>query len=194
MSWSALRRIAPAPESALEALAPLQTLRDQIRIADDFDDATLKRHRAAAFGHLSGPEGVIGIALAPETWRMTLPGFPTRLRIPLGPVQSVVSVSCRTPEGGVETLPPETWRAALDLDPAELIGVWPQTQPAPDAVRVDFVAGFAPEDFPEAIRQAIHLLVGHWDRYREAGAQDAVKKIPHGVFDLIAPYRRGVVA
>lgn len=194
MSWTALRRIAPASEAVLEGLAPLQTLRDQLRLTDELEDATLKRYRAAAFAHLGGAESLTGLALAPETWRLTLSAFPARLLLPLGPVQSVSGVSCRTAAGELEALAPEDWRAALDLDPAELIGVWPETEAAPDAVRVDFVAGYSPELFPEALRQAVHLFVGHWHRHREAGGEDATRRIPHGVLDLIAPYRRGLVA
>jgi len=62
-----------------------------------------------------------------------------------------------------------------------------------DAISVEYVAGYASAgQIPEGIRQAILLLVAHFDRNREATvistSRMSVSELPLGVDALLAPH------
>jgi uncharacterized phiE125 gp8 family phage protein len=75
---------------------------------------------------------------------------------------------------------------------------WPQTGDYINAVRIRFVSGYAPEgsppDYregvPQAIKQAILLLVGHWYENREdVVVGTVVNKLPTAAEALLFNYR-----
>ncbi len=46
-------------------------------------------------------------------------------------------------------------------------------------------------DFPEPLKQALRMMVGHWFENREAVAMGVTSDmVPFGVFDLLKPYRQ----
>jgi uncharacterized phiE125 gp8 family phage protein len=65
---------------------------------------------------------------------------------------------------------------------------WPATAPVPGAVQITYVAGYAnAAAVPQAIKQAMLLLIGHWYKHREA-AGEAMQEPPFAVGALLSPY------
>jgi len=69
---------------------------------------------------------------------------------------------------------------------------WPATQNRPNAVSVEFVAGFGDASkVPQGIKQAILLMVGHWYENREAVTMQGnnAGELPMAVDSLLMMHR-----
>lgn len=172
-----LRRIlAPAPAITLDET------RANLRIDHTDEDGLLQRYAAAASTFV---EQHTGRAFGLQTWELTTSCFPRTGFVPSwGPVVSVSSITYRDALGAATLLPAEAYQAVPGFGGAILpIGAWPATT---GPVMIQYVAG---EGWPEDVRQAVHLLVGHWFLQREAVSDRAVS-IPFGVDALLGPYHR----
>lgn len=182
---------------ALELVTPPATpvvdLADLKRhvVAEDFtdDDAYLTSLELAAVSFLDGHTGLLGRCLNNQTWRLSYDCFPSgALKIPLGPVTAVDSVQYTDTDGVVQTWDsanyvvdtegPEGWVVPVDE--------WPDTQDTVNAVQVTFQAG---GDIPEAVKQAIRMLVADWYEFRHTPMKNATS-IPYGVRSILAPFTR----
>jgi len=117
------------------------------------------------------------------TLRLTLEAFPAGryLEIPRPPLQSVTAVRYYDAAGTLQTLDPAVYHVsgahpAPVLTEAPMPGVvtlkagasWPTTEDRPDAVEVEFVAGYGePADVPAGIKHAMLLHVA--DSYDQRG-------------------------
>lgn len=182
-----LVRITPSaatPVSVAEAKA-------NMRVEHSDDDALIASLIAAATDHLDGWTGMLGRALINQTWRMFVDSWPTdrRIRLPLGPVQSIAAIQFHMDGTDTTIDPGEYWLEDGVIYPVEGYA-WPALSEW--GAQVDFVAGYGEvaSDVPPAIRQAILLLVGHWYNSREAVSPAQIKELPFGVEALLSPYRR----
>lgn len=211
-----VRTIAPTetPVTVEEAMSHLN--------ADSLDagiQSAIARSISAATGYLDGCDGLLGKALITQTWRLYLPAFyescccdypfdwpsgslsSQAIKLPLSPLQSVTEISYTDTNGDQQVLDPDTAYRVIDGRLAEVlpIGSWPTVQTAnPRAVSITFVAGFADDaaaldiQAPE-LREAILLLISHWDIHRDAvvgvEGRDSSTELPLGFSALIAPYR-----
>jgi uncharacterized phiE125 gp8 family phage protein len=118
--------------------------------------------------------------------------------LPLGPVQSVLSVKYIDPEGVEQTLADTVY--VLDLYRRTPVlrlaygALWPATRYQPDAIKVRYRAGYAftdspPQLVPEPILDAMRLLVGHSIESREAVDDNRLAELPLGVKYKLDPYR-----
>lgn len=170
------------------AIVSLPEVKEQARVVDGDDDALLTGLRDAAVQWMDGWSGVLGRALATQTWDMHLPWFPEgAIVLPLGPVASVVSIVYRNAAGAEVTVDPLTYRVAIAGGHGTVTPVasWPAAGDFADAVRVRWICGQAVADIPHPIRLAARVLAAHW--YDQRGADGDV---PDVVWSLIAPYRR----
>lgn len=176
-----IRLVTPPAASAV----PLVEAKAHLRVDHDEDDALIAGLVDAATGHLDGWTGVLGRALMPQVWEMTLDRFPrSEIRLPLGPVASIVSISYDDSAGVEQVVESDQYRVDARGWPAPVSGAaWPSTA---GAVRVRWTAGTG---CPAPVKHAILLLVGHWYAAREA-AGAALAEMPFGVAALIAPWRR----
>ena len=198
-------RLITAPTDAVLTLAEV---RDHCRV-DDGDTAPNTRLAAliaAATAYLDGGEGILGRCLLPQTWEYYGPTWPRNL--PLPPTIAVASVKYLDLAGVEQTLAVDQYRviygttvAGATIWPA--IGTtWPETDIAPDAVRVRFSAGYAPTDasppvsqVPLGIRQAMLLMVSHWYENRsEVVVGTSAVPLPMGAAELLAPHRLNLIA
>lgn len=121
--------------------------------------------------------------LITATYDLKLQHFPIarHLVLPRGPLQSVTSVSYIDTAGVTQTLVEDTDfetitskrdRGEIRLLPAKS---WPAVQERARPVTVRFVAGYgdAASDVPEAVRQALLLLVATHYEHREAAMGEA---------------------
>ena len=174
-----------------------------LRVEHEDENTLIDALIAAARQHV---EAVTGRALLTQTWDLVLPGFPLSgvIELPKAPLQSVTSITYVDPDGVLRTLDPSQYLVQTPAGPHAAPGritrppnvAWPATEASRlDAVMVRFVAGYGSSgaDVPEAIRQALLLLIGHWYENREAvsGAVGgaAMADVPFGAEALLTPYR-----
>lgn len=118
-----------------------------------------------------------------------------------GPVTSIVSITYTDPSGATQTVPSANYVADLDSMPARvapaLAKVWPSTAPLPEAVKIDFIAGYSsPAAVPDDIKAAHKLWLAHLYEHREQVMVDkriVALDMPWGVQMLMAPYRHYLV-
>lgn len=187
--WNNLTRITPPAD-------PLITLDDAKRHvgASDYDEADeiLADLIESATDLIEGPSGV-GRAMVTQTWRGTLDSLPSSFSIPLGPVQSITSISYVDPDGVSQTIPSTDYHTDFDRHPAlvAFYSVPPATARVPGAVKVTFVAGYGdPADTPAKVRHAARLLIGSWFKNREADTAAPLTEIPLGVTRILNQIRR----
>ncbi|MFU0504122.1 head-tail connector protein [Pseudaminobacter sp. NGMCC 1.201702] len=160
-----------------------------MNVFHDDDDTLVDLYVTAATELIEGPNG-IGIALRPQTWRLSLDYFPAEIRIPLGPVTGVTSVKYTDTTGAEQIV--TGYRLDKDAQPARLLPAlgasWP-TICDPGAVKVEFKCGYA--EVPFVLRAAVLLLAGHWYNNRETVDDTSLKKIPYGVDTILERYRVG---
>lgn len=147
------------------------------------EDAIIARLIAAATAHLDGRAGLLGRALAPQTWTWAgrIPDT-GRVVLPLAPVLSITSV---TVDG--DALASSAYELAdADNGEIDLEGY------ACAAAVIVFEAGYADAEIPEPLKHAILLLVAHWFEHREefTVVEGSARSIPYGVRALTAAYRR----
>lgn len=163
--------------------------------ASDYDevDDFLTELVEAATAHIETPAGV-GVALVTQTWRATLDHLPSSFSIPLGPVQSITSITYVDRDGQTQTLDPSSYHTDFDRHPALVAFIKPRPTDLaniPGAVKVTFVAGYGdPADVPANIRHAARLLIGEWFRNREASSEARLSEIPMGVTRILNQIRR----
>jgi uncharacterized phiE125 gp8 family phage protein len=138
-------------------------------------------------------------ALITSTWLWTFDRFPRKtkwLSLPMWPVQSIVKIEYRNEsdvwteiESAKIVLRKNNGRARVALKGWE---AWPFAKFTPDAVRVEFVAGFGDEstDVPHIWQRAILLLVTHWfENPQAAQTGTEFRTIPFGVESIIENLR-----
>jgi len=138
-------------------------------------------------------------ALAGQTLELLLNTFPTgnSIEIPKPPLVSVSSVKYKDSDGVEHTMPTSDYIVDTDqIFGRVVLGYnksWPVFTPYPvNPVRIRFEAGYSYVDFPESIKHAIKLIVGHWYENREAVLTGTVsKEIEIAVKDLLIQYRAG---
>lgn len=177
------RTIAPT-----DRVISLDSARKQCRIDFEDDDDILLECIDAATAYVEGPNG-IGMALLPQTWRLSADALTKNFLIPLCPVIEIESITV----GGT----------AID---ASLISVDTDSKPARVSldvvprfvgngqVKIVFRAGYENEaDIPADIKGAIRMIVGLLYENREAGMAGGttmeVTEIPFTVQHILDRYR-----
>lgn len=178
----------------------LDELKAHVQVEHDLDDALLTACQLAARVWV---ETHLRCALISQTFEGYLDCFPCGpIVLRHGALQSVDSVMYYDADGVEQTLDPSVYHVDTVRRPGRLYlrhgESWPATEfGRPNAVRVQFVAGFgdSPEDVPAPIKAAIKLLAGHMYAFREpeiTGTVIARSGFAHEA--LLAPYRvMGVV-
>ena len=187
--WSRLvRTVAPA-----SPVITLAEAKKHLRVFHDEDDADIADMVEAATSSIEGPNG-IGIALMPQTWRLSLDYFPRQIIVPLGPVTDILDIEYVQEDGTTGAV--ASWRTDLDSQPCRIWPrydeSWPVSRCEPGAVKVTFTAGY--DVVPFDLKAALKLIVGHLYEHREAVTTDAAKDLPMGVSPILERYRVGRLA
>lgn len=162
-----------------------QAVRDHLRVDVGDEDYLVGKYIAAATAYLDGWTGILGRALMPQSWTMTLDTFPAGdICIPFGPVTAITSVKYKDDDGTLQTVATSDYRNSLGPTGARIrtISGWPSHGDYLDAVEVVFVAG---NGCPEPVEAAIMMMVAGMFEGRQGDAM-----ITPAVAALIAPYRR----
>jgi uncharacterized phiE125 gp8 family phage protein len=186
---------APAvnPISLVEAKAHL-------RVDHSQEDTLIELFVKAA---TQNAEAFLGRALVTQTWELVLDSFPTEeVKIPLPPLQSVVSIKYDDSAGDEQTLATDQYVVDTASEPGWVVPLtagWPSTIDAINAVRIQFVAGYPPtSDSPPdltanilfSIKAAILLNLGSLYANRETVViGQTTAHLPWGAEQLLRPHR-----
>jgi uncharacterized phiE125 gp8 family phage protein len=161
-----------------------------MNVSHSRDDALIDGYIDAAIAFLDGPNGYLGAAIARQTWNWKTGGFTEPMRIPLGPVASIVSIEYRDTEGATVVMDLATSYLASDALGSYLrpIGMWPSKVACrDDAVSVTFITGRL--EVPPQLKSAALILTGQLYRYRETDIDVRTFQTSFGAMDLARPYR-----
>lgn len=177
------------PASAAITLAEAKT---HLRVEHDVENDYLPGLVAAAEALVSGRDGWTGRALLPQTWRMTLPGFPVGdcIRLPFPPLVSVTHVKYYDTNNAQQTFSADNYAVVTTDTPGkvELLATkgWSSAYSRYDAVEVQFVCGYADAaSVPAPIKHAILIVLAAL--YRNRG--DEAFTMPEAVRRLLASYK-----
>ncbi len=148
-------------------------------------------------------ESHLELAVGAQIREEVLDAFPDyEIRLPFGPVHSIVSVMYDDENGDEQELTYDKWVLDDVSRPAQLVPAsgtaWPATFSSINAVRVRYETGYtcegdSPDDHPvpSRIKQAVHLFAGHYYENREAVSQGVkLEEIPLGVESILFGLRR----
>ncbi len=161
-----IQHTAPSGQVVTTAEAKAQT-----RVTTSAEDSLLVLMIEAATAEA---EHLMGRALLPQKWQLTLDSWPDVIELQRPPVTAVDSVHYLAGEDGTDTLlDPAAYQLAkahaytARLLPAYLTS-WPATRDQAEAVRVVFSCGYAtPAAVPAPIKRWILARVASFHKHRE---------------------------
>ncbi len=176
---------------------PLTTddVQEQLGIDTDDDAQLLNRLITAATSYVDG-QGVLGRAMINQTWRQAMQYPSGRVYLEMHPVTSLAAVKYYDTSNALQTDTLGNYRLIEGTDWAYVEptsgNAWPTTFDRPDAVRIEFVAGYgaASSNIPQHIRHALLLLIAHWHDNREDAGGANLSSIPLGFEALLNAERR----
>lgn len=172
--------------------------RTHLNIEDGVDEALLFQLIAAATAHLDGERGILGRCLIEQDYELILPEFPRGpIMMPLPPLMQLTTINYLAPDGEPSFILPADCRiVGMGSEDAVSIyppgSAWPATMQDPEAVVIDFKAGYGdPENVPEPLRRAILTYVGTLYANRESTTTgpNSPRFVDEAYEALIAPYR-----
>ncbi len=183
----------------------LQQAKDHLRISHSDDDTKVQFCIDSATAFVDGEDGFLGRCLVTQTWELTIDTFPeAEIKIPLPPLQQVLTVSYDDSDGNGQTVAPADYYVDVASEAAWLVPItgftWPTTLDGVNAVRVQFIAGYPPTtdsppdlagNVPASIRQAMLLMIGSYFENRVDEFIDGMEKFPFpfASHSLLRPYR-----
>ena len=133
-------------------------------------------------------------ALVTQTWDLKLDGFPSVIRVPRPPLQSITSISYIDSNGATQTWAAANYSVDTSSQPGRIepaYGIsYPTLRGVPNAVTIRFVAGYgAAAAVPQSVKQAILLFVAHLYENREPVSPAAMSPVPMAFDALLWPHR-----
>jgi uncharacterized phiE125 gp8 family phage protein len=176
-------------ESAIEPIN-LEESKLQLRVDFDDDDALITRMIKAAREYC---EGWTGRSFVEKTLEHYLYSFPLEnfIRLPHQPVTAISSVAYKDSDG-VDHSMSEGTDYLDDIEGGHVVlpysGSWPSVMLYPvNPIKINYAVG---STVPETVKQAIHLLIGHWYENREAVMVGTItKEIEFSVHALLSQHR-----
>lgn len=164
----------------------LDEVKQHCRIDTGNEDALLSGLICAAREYV---ETKTGISVVEKTCEARFSRFPdSTIVLPNPPLQEVLSVKAVV--SGVEvTIDPSSYYISTGLAPSITpVSFWPATDNHPEGVRIQFKCGYAQNQAPSTIKQAMLLLISFWNENREAAGQN-VSELPFAVSALLSSHR-----
>lgn len=161
------------------------------RIDTSADDFLVQALIVSARMHI---EALTRRLMVTQGWTFVADGVPAggHLTLPAVPVQGISEVRCFDADNVMSVLDPSRWSADLTASPVRIRvhGALPSLR-AMAGLHVVFTAGYgAPADVPEALRQAIRILVATWYEERTFSPIGAeAGPLPRAAAALLEPYR-----
>lgn len=154
-------KTAPAVE-----LATVAEIKSHLRISHTSDDTYLAALATAVTALIDGPSGILRRATLTQTWYAKLEDWPEGdcIKVPLPPLQSVTAITYYDMDNALQTLPTDDYVVVLPYGAAGYVELlfgeyWPPAYDRPDAISVEFVAGYGGAvAVPMPIKHAALLL------------------------------------
>ncbi len=188
----ALRLVAAPTAEPLDLATAKTHLREDGTDQDALITALIKAARQYA-------EAFTRRQLVTATWELALDAWPSgdTIALPLPPLQQVLSVNYKDKNGLDNVFAATEYIVDTASEPGRVVLAygksWPTATLYPaGAIRIQFKSGYgdAATAVPEAIKQAMLLLIGHWYEQRQAvNVGNAVNALPFAVDALLWPYR-----
>lgn len=136
-------------------------LRSYCQTFDPVFDAELQQFQRDAIEYI---ETITERQLITATWKLILDRFPAVIELRKPPVQSVTSITYIDEDGAEQTLSDSLYQVDTDDEPARIVPAydqsWPSIRCQPQAVQVEFVAGYGlADDIPDGLKTAIKWYV-----------------------------------
>ena len=166
----------------------LATAKAHLRITDDSEDTLIGHYIRAAREWI---ENYTGHILVRRPVTQMFDRFSPYLELHKRPVASVEEIAYTDTDGIAQTVADyaqTTGRYPFRLYPDELPSI--QTY---STITVTFTAGYAEGEEPQALVQAMLLLIGHWFTTRAGVTEEARHEVPLAVYSLCAMHRASVV-
>lgn len=180
----------------VEPVVTLDDLKGHLNVDFNDDDGLIASYGKAVTQFIDGRDGFLGRALLAQTWELRLDDFCRSIRIPLPPLIEVSWVKYFDTEDVQQTVPPSVYEVVgiAGSQPAEITlaygQAWPSISARREAVSIQFRAGYASDDVPEPIKQAIKLWVGTLYMQRETiNIGSSVNDVPLDADALLSPYQ-----
>ncbi|KQZ01664.1 hypothetical protein ASD45_12970 [Pseudolabrys sp. Root1462] len=162
-----------------------------LRVEHNDDDDVIGSLIASARIHV---EAQTRRALITQGWRLTRDAWPAAGRLNVVPAPLKALTAVRVYDGGGNAASLDLQSFVVDTAGSAIaFAPWAVAQPGRSVagIELDITAGYgdAAGDVPEALRQAVRLLVAHWYENRGLATPGAVTVLPATVAALIAPYR-----
>jgi uncharacterized phiE125 gp8 family phage protein len=184
--------------TAPASIVTLAEAKAHLRVDGTDEDTLITALIAAATAHLDGADGILGRALATQTWELAADAFPDDggpIRLPLPPLRSVISVTYRDPDGVSQVMPAQDMQVDTRSQPGWIapVDTWPDTDDTINAVIIRFEAGYGDASaVPGPIKAALLLMIGDLYRFRETatmGAGSHEMRPSASAAALLSPYR-----
>ena len=142
-------------------------------------------------------EQIMRRSIMTQTRTLSLDDWPKgMIQLPFSKVQSIVSIQYYDQNSNVQTLPTSSYYTDFISEPARISFAPATALPVAEidrinSITVTYVAGYGDaSDVPQAISQAILLLVGHWYENREASiVAVSIADVPMATTALLSTYR-----
>lgn len=169
--------------------------KEQLRVTDVDEEFLIETRLRAAIEAVSE---MTGRALMAGTWRLSLRRASGQICLPKPPVQALSAVSRIDRDGAEQPVMVGDFILVRSEDRTWLFPdagkAWPaDLADRPDALRIDFTAGYPMGELPEGLRAAILMLTAHLYERREVAIETALTEVPLGFQALINLYRIGWV-
>jgi len=202
--WMPVLVTGPASEPVTLAEA-----KNHLRIDANDEDDYISSLITVARQHI---ENAGNLALLTQTWKLACDEFPWRMRkfpwetegrldeilIYPGPLIAVSSIKYYDTDGLQQTLATTEYAVDSSSKPARVYPAygkyWPATRSIPNAVEINFTAGYAnAASVPQQLKEAMLLLIAHLYENRDAGegafAAQTLGTVQSTLDILISPYR-----
>lgn len=179
-------RLLQGPDGDVVSLAEAKA---HLRVDGSDEDALISSLIGAAVAHLDGAKGILGRCLLTQEWAWVSDGFADEIALPLAPVESLDAIKYRDADGVEQTLDDTTYTTSMTDGAVVQSADWPATADRPDAVVIEFTAGYgAAADVPALIKAAILLMVGDMYNSRESVITGTIVAANPTLDRLLSPY------
>ena len=162
-------------------------LKTHLRVTHSDEDSLIEAYRTAAVQFV---EAYCNTRVVSGSMYFYASGFASIIELPIGTVIRVTAIEYSTAKGGALTAFPSTeFYVEKARQPAVIKFISSPSVDTSDPTPVRITADVGHQTPPEALKQAVRFLVGHYYENRQAAEAASVKEIPIGVFALMNPYR-----
>jgi uncharacterized phiE125 gp8 family phage protein len=171
----------------LDSVITVADLKEHLRVDHSDEDTLITSLRAAA---ISWIEDYCNTRLGDVTAVGYLDFF-YNARFPVGPVNSITSVTYTDANGDTQTLAAAKYWYDIKTKSARITfdNVPQLYDDTFHAVQINMNVGYAEADVPEPVLHAIRLLVGHLYENRQQVTRTKLNELPLGIHSLVSPYR-----